>query len=161
LVGTETRHRQWLETIAAVRLATGATLTYASNWAAGAPRVSFWDALDAIGVEFYDPLSADIPASDSEPQEGARRVAAPLAVLARRIGKPVLFTEAGSPPVRAAWLTPHDENTGRPSEPLDAARSIAAVFRAFQRESWWRGVYWWKAFSDGRGARADDRGFNM
>ena len=63
--------------------------------------------------------------------------------------------------VGRAWLAPHDENTGRPLSPGDAARSIAAVFRALERESWWRGVYWWKAFSDGRGARSDDRGYNL
>jgi hypothetical protein len=161
LVGTEDRRRQWLETIAAVRLATGAALTYASNWAAGAPRVSFWDSLDAVGVDFYDPLSSDANASDAVLEAGARRAAAPLAELARRTGKPVLFTEAGYPPVRGAWLAPHDENTGRPLSPGDAARSISAVFRALERESWWRGVYWWKAFSDGRGARSNDRGYNL
>jgi len=161
LVGTEDRRRQWLETIAAVRLATGATLTYAANWAAGAPRITFWDSLDAVGVDFYDPLSSDANASDADLEAGARRAAGPLAELARRTGKPVLFTEAGYPPVRGAWLAPHDENTGRPLSPGDAARSISAVFRALARESWWRGVYWWKAFSDGRGARPDDRGYNL
>ena len=161
LVGTEPRRPQWIETIAAVRLATGAVLTYASNWAAGAPRVSFWDALDAVGVDFYDPLSPDVNASDAQLEEGARQAAVPLVELARRTGKPVLFTEAGYPPVRGAWLRPHDENSGRPLSPGDAARSISAVFRALERESWWRGVYWWKAFSDGRGARSNDRGYNL
>src|SRR5262249_46699218 len=161
LAATETRRRPWLETIAAGRLAAGATLTYACNWAAGAARVSFWGSLDAIGVDFYDALATELQAADADLEAGARRAAAPLAELARRAGKPVLFTEAGYPPVKGAWLTPHDENTGRPSEPVDAARSIAAVFRALERETWWRGVYWWKAFSDGRGARPDDRGFNL
>ena len=67
LVGTEARGREWRATIAAVRLATGAPLTYASNWAAGAARVPFWKALDAIGVDFYDSLSKDANASDAAP----------------------------------------------------------------------------------------------
>jgi hypothetical protein len=28
-------------------------------------------------------------------------------------------------------------------------------------KSWWKGVYWWKAFSSGQGARANDRGYNV
>jgi len=52
-MGTEGRAKEWRETIAAVRLATGAPLTYASNWAAGAPRVPFWDAVDLFGVSAY------------------------------------------------------------------------------------------------------------
>src|SRR5207247_971028 len=91
LVGTEGREREWRETIAAVRLATGSPLLYASNWAAGAPRVPFWDALDAIGVDFYDALSRDLEASDAALEAGVAAAAAPLERLARATGKPVIF----------------------------------------------------------------------
>jgi hypothetical protein len=144
-----------------VRLATGGALTYASNWAANAPKVTFWDALDAVGVDFYDPLSKDAKASDAALEGGARAAAKPLAALADRLKKPVIFAEAGYPPVRAAWMTPHDENSGRPRSPEDAARSVAAVYRALEKEKWWKGVYWWKTYSDGRSARPDEKGFNL
>ncbi len=161
LVATEARVRDWRETIAALRLATGAPLTYASNWAAGAPKVPFWDALDAIGVDFYDSLSPDPGASDTALEAGVRAAAAPLERLARAVGKPVVFAEAGYPPVRGAWIAPHDENTGRPPSSGDAGRAVAAVFRALSGKSWWKGVYWWKAFSSGQGARPDERGYNL
>jgi hypothetical protein len=161
LVATEGRAAEWRETIAAVRLATGAPLTYAANWVGGAVRVPFWDALDAVGVDFYDPLAADPEASDPVLEAGARAAARPLAELSRRLGKPVVFTEAGYPLAKAAWLAPHDENSGRPAAASDAARAIAAVYRALEKEPWWRGVYWWKAFSSGREARPDERGFNV
>jgi hypothetical protein len=161
LTRTEARDREWRETIAAVRLATGAPLTYAANWAAGAPNVPFWDALDLVGVDFYDPLSKDPAASDAELSAGARRAARPLAILARRLGKPVVFAEVGYPPVRAAWLAPHDDDSGRLRAPEDAARAIAAVFGALEGEAWWKGVYWWKAFSDGRAARRGESGYNV
>jgi hypothetical protein len=73
----------------------------------------------------------------------------------------VLFAEAGYPPVRGAWIAPHDENTGGPLGQGDAARAVAAVFRALNGKSWWKGVYWWKAFSGGQSARPDDRGYNV
>lgn len=161
LIGTEGRVKQWRDTIDAVRLATGAALTYASNWAAGAPRVPFWDALDAIGVDFYDPLSRDPEATDAVLDAGVRAAVLPLEKLARASGKPVLFAEAGYPPVKGAWVAPNDENTGKSPAPGDASRAVAAVFRALNGKTWWKGVYWWKAFSSGQGARQDDRGYNV
>lgn len=58
-------------------------------------------------------------------------------------------------------MAPHDEDSPRPFSTEDAARSIRAVFAALEGESWWKGVYWWKAFSDGRDAGRDDRSFNF
>ena len=161
LVRTESRVADWREAISAVRLATGASLTYAANWTAGAMRVPFWDALDVIGVDFYDPPSSQLEPADAALEAGVRAAARPLAALSARTGKPVIFTEAGFPLCRAAWMAPHDENTGRPAHSEDAARAIAAVYRALEKEPWWKGVYWWKAFSSGRDARPDERGFNV
>jgi Glycoside Hydrolase Family 113 len=161
LGATEAREKEWRETIAAVRLATGATLLYATNWAARAPNVRFWDALDAIGADFYDPLSVDSAASDAALVEGVRRAAQPVAKLSASTGKPVIFAEAGYPPARSAWIAPHDEESGRPFAPEDAARSVRAVFAGLTGQTWWKGVYWWKAFSDGRDAGASDRSFNF
>lgn len=161
LAGTESHADEWRRTIAAVRLATGANLVYASNWAAAAPRVGFWDSLDAIGADFYDPLSADAGASDATLVEGVRRAARPLGRLSAATGKPVVFTEAGYPPAATSWMAPHDEESGRPLAPQDAARSVRAVFAALSGEKWWKGVYWWKAFSDGRDAGPSDGSFNF
>lgn len=161
LSGTEDREKEWRATIAALRRATGAPLLYASNWAAGAPRVRFWDALDAIGADFYDPLSPDPNASDAALVEGVRRAVRPVARLATATGRPVVFAEAGYPPARGSWTAPHDEDSPRPFSTEDAARAVRAVFTALRGEDWWRGVYWWKAFSDGRDAAPGDRGFNF
>lgn len=161
LSGTESHDGEWRATIAAVRRATGAPLLYASNWAAGAPKVRFWDALDAIGTDFYDPLSTDPNASDAALVEGVRRAAQPVARLAATTGRPVVFAEAGYPPAKGAWTAPHDEDSPRLFSPEDAARSVRAVFAALERETWWKGVYWWKAFSDGRDAGPSDHSFNF
>lgn len=161
LSGTEPHEREWRETIEAVRLATGAPLLYTTNWASRAANIRFWEALDVIGADFYDPLSADPNASDSALVEGVRRAADPLARLSAATGKPIVFAEAGYPPTRAAWTAPHDDDSGRPFAPEDAARGVRAVFAALGRQNWWRGVYWWKAFSDGREADRSDRGFNF
>ncbi|MFY9549684.1 MAG: hypothetical protein WAU32_00915, partial [Thermoanaerobaculia bacterium] len=40
-------------------------------------------------------------------------------------------------------------------------RCVVAVYRALSKEPWWKGVYWWKVFSDGRRAAPGERGFNF
>lgn len=141
LTSTQEQRNEWKQAIAAARLATGAALTYGAA-PAGAAEVPFWDGLDAIGVQFLEPLARTEKITDAVLVEGARAWARPLADLSKRLsGKPVVFTRAGYPPVRAAWMTPAD-GSGRPSAPEDAARAIAAVYRALAGEAWWRGVYW-------------------
>lgn len=90
-----------------------------------------------------------------------RRVLSAACRTAAATGKAVVFAEAGFPPTRGGWTSPHEENSGRPFAPEDAARGVPAVFTALGRQNWWRGVYWWKVFSDGHDADRSDRGFNF
>jgi hypothetical protein len=161
LCATEKRERDWRGLIALVRLATGAPLIYSCNWGRGAASVPFWDALDAVGVDFYDPLSSDARASDRELAQGALAAARPLAEASSRFARPVYLTEVGFPPVAAAWISPSDEDARRPFFPEDAARSARAVFEAIGGASWCRGFFWWKAFSDGGESRGEEKSFNV
>ena len=66
-MGTEldrlTGHQEeWRRIIAEVREVTAARLTFASNWT-HFENVPFWDALDAVGVQAYFPLSEEMLAS--------------------------------------------------------------------------------------------------
>jgi hypothetical protein len=161
LCATERREREWREAIRGLRAATGAALVYSCNWGKGAAAVPFWDALDAIGVDFYDPLSAKTNPTDADLVEGVREAARPLMAAAARFGKPVYLTEIGYPSVAAAWLAPNDERSPRPFSARDAARCARAAFAALAGEGWCRGMFWWKAFSDGRDADADEKTFNI
>jgi len=163
LSATEVREKDWRFVFAAVRLATGAPLVYAAHDASRVLDITFWDALDAIGVDFFDPLGkGNEKLSDAALDAGVRRAAGPLAQASRKYSnRPVLLTEAGYPHVRAAWLAPAEEDSARPYATDDAARCVAAVYRALGKETWWRGVYWAKAFSDGDPAVAGVKGFNF
>jgi hypothetical protein len=161
LTKVEGRERDWRNLVAAVRLSTGAPLVYAAAGAASASRVPFWDLLDAIGVNFFDPLAGSEKAKDPALEAGVRDAARPLADLAARTGKPVLFTEAGYPWTRAPWIAPRVADLRRPAGGEDSSRAVAAVYRALGGETWWRGVYWWKTFSDGKPAAANERGYNV
>ena len=127
----------------------------------GVDAVRFWDALDAIGVDFYDPLSGSSRPTDGELAAGARAALRPLAAAAARTGKPVYLTEIGYPSVAGAWITPHDESSPRPYSAEDPARCARAVFAALEGARWCRGLFWWKAFSDGRPAEPGAKTFNV
>ena len=158
---TETREKEWRNVVFAVRLATGAPVLYAGDGAGGANRITFWDVLDAIGVDFFDALGKADKLTDAALDEAVRRAARPLADAAQRAGKSVIFTEVGYPAVRSAWIAPRGEAAGRAADGEDAARTIAAVSRVLAKESWWKGVYWWEVFSDGKPAAPGERGFNV
>lgn len=160
---------EWPDLIAAVRGIFSGAITYSANWGSGAERATFWDRLDAVGVDAYYPLAdATEEVSDEVLADGAERVAERLGALAERTGKPVLLTEVGFAARRGAWAEPYEKG-GTLSE-TDQARAYEALFGALRHpaatgaegaepgEGWLRGVYVWKAFSDpgSRGGESPD-----
>jgi hypothetical protein len=152
---------EWRRLIADVRRFYSGPVTYASNWGADLDGVRFWDLLDYVGVDSYDPLSAKPQATPEELAAGARGVVAKLGELSRRTGKPVILTEVGFAARKAAWMAPHEEG-GEASE-ADQATAYRALFGALfhQRPAWLAGTFVWKAFSgeagEGRRQSADFR----
>jgi hypothetical protein len=137
LTSSELEKNEWKRLIAAVRLGTGAALTYAAGAPAGAAEVPFWDALDAVGVDLRSSFGGADKTAEASLGEGMRAAAQPLAELSRRLsGKPVVVTRAGE----------------------GSARAIAALYRALSGEPWWRGIYW-PPFQDERteGSAAAER----
>lgn len=131
---------RWTALIADVRRVFRGPVTYAANWD-GVEDVGFWDALDAIGVDAYYPLTGDLAAAWAE------RVAE-LEELVEREDRPVVFTEVGYPSEQGAARHPFSERKTTPDEALQA-RLYGAVFAAFADERWWRGAYFWDWRADG------------
>jgi Glycoside Hydrolase Family 113 len=144
---------QWRRLIGRVRAVTDARLTYAANWD-GYAAVRFWDALDAIGVQAYFPLSdADDP-SEAELAAGWRRVLPGLRELSRRTGKPVVFTELGYNASLAAarepWGYREERGPGRSRAEALQERCLRVALREIDRErDWLRGAFLWKWFVGG------------
>jgi hypothetical protein len=121
LTSSQEQKDEWKQVITAVRLATGAAMTYAAASPGGAAEVPFWDGLDAIGCELAVPIPRTEKTADEQLAEGVRAATRPLSFLSKRMGgRPVVLT-------RVAY---------------DEPRTIAAVFRALSGAPWWRGVYW-------------------
>lgn len=153
------RQAEWRALVAAVRLFFGGRLTYAANWYGDFEEVEWWDAVDVLGVDAYQPLADAPDAGREELVAGAREMLRRLAAVARREGKPLLMTEVGYAAHEAAWTAPHEE--GGTFSAADQALAYEALFVAMGDEPppWLRGMYLWKAFSGPRGdpQRADFR----
>jgi len=155
---TVPRSVEWRELIAAVRALFPGAVTYASNWGSDLDQVTFWDRLDYVGVDAYDPLAASPAASRADLARGAAALADRFAAIARRTGKPVLLTEVGFAARRGAWVAPHQEG-GDYSE-ADQATAYDVLLAALDRRPWLAGTFLWKAFSGGEerwGERPDFR----
>jgi nucleotide-binding universal stress UspA family protein len=135
------REDDWRRVIARIRAQFAGPLTYSANfdtWQA----IAFWDALDFIGVSAYFPLSDRADPDLAELEAGSERALAPLAAAARRLGKPVLLTEAGFPSVPNAARAPWREERAAADVWLQA-RCYEATLRALAREPAVEGVFFW------------------
>lgn len=152
IVGTEldkTVHHEarWRALIQAIRGGTQAPLSYAANWDR-VNQVPFWDALDAIGVQAYFPLtdSENTQPTEAELRHGWERWTTELEALSSRADRPILFTELGyNQSYRAAdqpWDYATDDGGAAALQQLcmRVALSVAAAHPRIQ------GVFLWKWF---------------
>jgi len=135
----------WRRLIARVRQIYPGPLTYAAASGPEFEHVTFWDALDYIGINEYYSLPADLSTDDI-----VRRIA----LVQQKFNRPVLFTEAGFPSLE----NPNEQPWDRSPRKLDGyaqARCYDAIFRAFYDKPWFAGVYWWEVPTNGLGGLED------
>jgi hypothetical protein len=97
-----------------------------------------------MGYSFYKP-AADRPAMTvprmveflGPTVEKCRR-------MSQKVGKPLLFTEAGCMARKNATLKPADWQEAGQYDGQEQAKWLEAVWTAFRPGPWWRGLYWWK-----------------
>ena len=100
VVGVELRSTEsrlaarWRELIDEARERFNGKLTYSANWDDVA-NVSWWDALDYIGVQFYPPLATTERVDLEQVRDNVAARLDDLAPIANRHARPVLLTEVG------------------------------------------------------------------
>jgi hypothetical protein len=123
-------------------------LTFAANWSSGAEQVGFWDALDAIGIDAYMPLSHHPDPTVAELVAAWRhRWVGPIRRLSERRQRPVLFTELGYQSWAGAAQSPHAAHG--PVSQVAQARAYEAAYRVWSVEPGFQGIYWWDWPADG------------
>ena len=153
-VGTEldktlSHEAEWREVIDRVKAVNGASLTFASNWT-DYHRVPFWDALDAIGIQAYFPLS-----QDERPEETVLRAAwktrmADLRKFSKAWQRPIVFTEIGYSrtwiAAREPWLARTEEAEAEALQRL----CLRLALEAIEAEPSVVGSFLWKWFPEPR-----------
>lgn len=136
----------WRKIIASVRKVYPGPLTYAANFGGEFENLTFWDALDYMGLQEYYPLPDNL-STDALVQK--------VEAVQGRYQKPVIFTEAGFPSMTGANRHPWEDGEPGKVDLNLQARCYQAIFRAFYGKPWFMGMYWWKVGSNGFGGPND------
>jgi hypothetical protein len=149
----------WLDIIAAVREVYDGTITYAAA-TDEANHVSFWGAVDIIGVNAYPPLTSSFEPTVDEMMAAWHSVSAndywasvmnhqsPVDFfhsLALEYDKPVLFTEAGYRSLDGTNIRPGGWNVTSTQDVQEQRDAFEAFFKVWSAEgSWFRGAHIWE-----------------
>jgi hypothetical protein len=156
-------HEQaWRQMIARLRGLYSGPMVYAANWGQEFENLKFWEALDAIGIDCYYPLSEKENPSDAELLSGAKRVVEKIRAVAEKFNKPVIVTEIGFTSSSQPWKNPHQEDRNAAVDLEAQRRCYEAVYQAFlnnKSSRWLAGIYWWKWPSTLEEGGPEDRQF--
>lgn len=145
LVKTTLKHpERWREVIRKVRMVYGGQLTYAANWGEEFEGFTFWDDLDAIGLNSYYPISESDTPTDEELLTGARRWMNLAAEVSQKTDRPLWLTEVGYRSVTTAWKNPHAESGDRAPDAEAQARCYRAMLTAAGETPELSGMFLWK-----------------
>ena len=143
---TKERPEFWVSLIQKVRQVYSGNLTYAENWDK-VDKVTFWGALDFIGVDAYFPVTDEATPTVVKAKEGWEPHKNLLISLSRKHNRPVLFTEFGYRSADYAGKEPwvSDRHDGKMNAKAQA-NLYEAVFETFWGEDWFAGGFVWKWF---------------
>lgn len=148
--------------IGRVRAVYHGRLTYAANWHEEFERLSFWDALDWIGVNAYFDLSASTTPTSAEIERAWAPFAEKLHRVSARCNRPVVLTEVGfrsiDHPARRTFTWREFDPDAHPNDEAQRA-CYEGTFRALWGRPWLAGMYWWKWYTTPVGDGRSDADF--
>lgn len=139
---------EWRSLIQQIRGIYDGKLTFAANWIDSAENITWWDALDIIGIDGYMPLqtpSADPSVDQLVAAWGPYRDR--MQTLEARWHKPLVFTELGYQSREGTAA-----RQGQDSAPVsDSAQQNAyeAAFQALHDLPGFKGIWWWDWSAEG------------
>jgi hypothetical protein len=153
----------WRSIARAAKEAFGGPITYSANWD-DYDQVTWWDAVDYIGIGAYfelvddglpDDATHEMRAKTELPRptlsailDGWKPIKAALKAHSERHGRPVFFTEVGYTTFADAAYHPWMWQSTRAIDPAQQALCYRALFRTFAAEPWWKGVCMWRFYTD-------------
>jgi hypothetical protein len=139
LGSTEVQGDRWRELIALVRKSYHGQLTYSAS-IAHFEAVSFWDAVDVMGISGYQELSKQAQPSDAELDKSLGELATRVRNFSTKHERRYLFTELGFPALAHAAQRPRDERPGA-VDLLMQLRCYRALYRVLEADPRLEGLY--------------------
>jgi hypothetical protein len=141
---------RWKDLVARVREVYRGPITYSANWDE-VEHVAFWDDVDFLCLNAFQPLSDRPGAGRAELTAGARRFAAEVAEIARLHDKPFALCEMGFKKMRDPAVRPWEWPEAMDASAVDPhaqATAYRALLAGFVPEPRFAGLFVWKYFSD-------------
>lgn len=160
LWGTSSRADDWRTLIQAVRNSYAGPLTYAALTYFEPWQISWWDALDSIGIDAYYLLTLTHQPTLEQMKLGLQPAVFLLDQLAARWQMPIIFTEVGYMSVDGTNRLPGHWQLDGATDPQEQADSYQAIFEVFSGKSWWQGVYWWSLDTNPEQGGLADRSYS-
>ena len=148
LGSTEAWRQRWFHLIGRVRRRYSGALIYSANWDHHA-RVSFWQRLDAVGINGYFSLAKKPGASVDAMAARWVKVGRRLLGRAAAAGKPLVLTEVGYLSRAGSAVDPWNYTRGAPVDGAAQRRAYAAFAAAWERTGQLGGVFFWNYNGDG------------
>lgn len=145
MYGITQREADWRAVAAAVRQVYSGRITYAAHMF-DVFDVSWWDAVDVIGVDAYFPLTQSNNPTLDQLKNAWIPIVSRLGELFRKWNRPVLITEISYPSIDGAnyWTGYINPFCGHLHLDLqEQADLYEALLMAFEGKPWWIGVFWW------------------
>lgn len=141
---TQSSAAKWRSIAADVRTHFAGKLTYSSNYDCW-NQITWWDAVDYIGIAAYYELTTKTNPSATDLKKSWTTIATGIEnwLKTNRPGQKVLFTEAGYRSVDGAAATPWLWGTGGVFDQREQADCYKALMTTLWNKTWWGGVFWW------------------
>ncbi len=150
LAGTIKHADLWNETIRFVRSRFSGEIVYAASWDE-AGKVSFWQSVDLVGVDFYFPVTVRTDAGRFEILSGWQPWLERLPLLYKQPGRKMVLTEIGYASIDGAGMRPYAYGGNRAIDLNEQADLYWAALQATSDQDWIAGMYWWNWSADGAG----------
>jgi hypothetical protein len=144
LTGTEKSGSFWRSVIGVVKANFTGLLTYSANYDTE-QKITWWDALDLIGIDAYYELTNKKNPTLAELTDAWKARAAALKSWhdSKWPTKTIIFTEIGYRSTDGSNMRPWEWGINYGADPDEQRDCYKALLSVLWNEKWWGGAFWW------------------
>lgn len=140
------RDQEWRDLANIARINFSGDLIYSAGWR-WLQQITWWDAVDYIGVNAYYVLSENNDPTVEEMKDTLRKRVSELAELSDKFDRKIIFSEIGYLSIDGASKNPANwamaKNLNIPTDIEEQADCYQTFIETFWDEPWIAGIYWW------------------